>query len=99
MNDQIATTRQLRTTPATGCRCCAPPRPIVMQDVPGEPGRWAVCTNTSLWHENRGDGIFLLAAGAPTQATGQVEDPWAVGGPAPVLAPGVRIDLSRESYA
>ena len=97
MNEQSTDIRGTAVSNQPVCSCCAPARPLLPEGN-GQPARWATCAATSLLHENRGDGIFLLAA-RPRQSATRAEDQWAGGGSAPSLAPGVRIDLSRESYA
>jgi hypothetical protein len=98
--------------PHTGlahCTCCAPRQLLIPRDDVGTPGRWAVCVATGGWYENRGDGVFLNvpaprqgeivpAAPAPGVAAPRPTQ-WAGGDAIPVIVPGVRIDLSKESYA
>ena len=91
------------------CTCCAPRQLLIPRDDVGTPGRWAVCVATGGWYENRGDGMFVTAPGPrqgelvpapPVQPqAGARPAQWAGGDALPVIVPGVRIDLSKESYA
>src|SRR5690349_3438668 len=96
------------TGPAT-CTCCTPRQLLIPRDDVGTPGRWAVCIASGQWYENRGDDVFGQAPGPrqgeivpppPAAAlTGPRPGQWAGGDALPVIVPGVRIDLSKESYA
>ncbi len=108
------TTRSALDTPTLAyCTCCTPRQLLIPRDDIGTPGRWAVCVATGAWYENRGDGLFS-AAPAPRQGDiidmipvrpaqpvvgGGRVDQWAGGDALPTIVPGVRIDLSKESYA
>ena len=113
MDTQETRVRLETPTPAY-CTCCTPRQLLIPRDDVGTVGRWAVCVATGAWYENRGDGVFV-AAPAPRQgdvveivparpAAGAGpgtprRDPWAGGDALPAIVPGVRIDLSKESYA
>ena len=102
-------------TPALAyCTCCTPRQLLIPRDDIGTPGRWAVCVATGAWYENRGDGVFAAAPGphqgevveiVPARPPGAAltgpprGDQWAGGDGLPAIVPGVRIDLSKESYA
>ncbi|HMA34293.1 MAG TPA: hypothetical protein VKY74_07395 [Chloroflexia bacterium] len=87
------------------CNCCTPRQLLIPRDDIGTPGRWAVCLASGAWYTNRGDGLFVSApapqAGELLPAPGPRAraDAWAGGDSLPVVVPGVRIDLSKESYA
>jgi hypothetical protein len=101
-------TQNTRTTATPGlayCTCCAPAQILIPRDDLGEPGRWAVCLATGAWYEAR-DGRFIATAmpreGAivPAPAGWRAGDGgWTGGDARPAIVPGVRIDLSKESYA
>ena len=90
------------------CACCTPRQLLVPRDEVGTPGRWAVCPARQNWYENRGDGIFeRVAVPGPAPAPAPPAwpqgiapgDQWAGGDALPTIVPGVRIDLSRETYS
>jgi hypothetical protein len=108
--DTQETRLRLETPALAYCTCCTPRQLLIPRDDGGTPGRWAVCVATGAWYENRGDGVF---AAAPAPRPGEVvemvptpaprglhrADQWADGDGLPAIVPGVRIDLSKESYA
>ena len=112
--DTQDTRLRLETPTLAYCTCCTPCQLLIPRDDVGTPGRWAVCVATGAWYENRGDGVFAAApaphAGEvveiiparPAVGAGlgrQRGNQWADGDGLPAIVPGVRIDLSKESYA
>jgi len=101
-------TQNTRTAATPGlayCTCCAPGQILIPRDDLGEPGRWAVCLATGAWYEAR-DGRFIATAAPREGAIVRTPAAWCAGdggwtgGDArPAIVPGVRIDLSKESYA
>ena len=102
-------TRQIENEVTPGvsyCACCTPPQLLIPRDDVGAPERWAVCVATGAWYE-RGDNGRFAAAPAPRQGDLVVARPavlraagqWTGGDALPAIVPGVRIDLSKESYA
>jgi hypothetical protein len=109
----IQNTHTAATPGLAYCTCCAPGQILIPRDDLGEPGRWAVCLATGAWYEAR-DGRFVATAApregailpapartaAPTPVGWRTGDGgWTGGDARPAIVPGVRIDLSKESYA
>ncbi len=105
----IQNTRTAATPGLAYCTCCAPAQILIPRDDLGEPGRWAVCLATGAWYAAR-DGRFVATAApregtivpapAPTPVGWRAGDGgWTGGDARPAIVPGVRIDLSKESYA
>jgi hypothetical protein len=87
---------ELATGPVVAyCACCTPRQLLIPRDDLEGPGRWAVCPARGAWYANRGDGTFLRAAAPGAWPASQ----WSGGAALPAIVPGVRIDLSKESYA
>jgi hypothetical protein len=98
-------TRTIATPGLAYCTCCAPAQILIPRDDLGEPGRWAVCLATGAWYEAR-NGRFVATAApregaiVPAPAAWRTGDSgWTGGDARPAIVPGVRIDLSKESYA
>jgi hypothetical protein len=98
-------TRTAATPGLAYCTCCAPAQILIPRDDLGEPGRWAVCLATGAWYEAH-DGRFVATAApregaiVPTPVGWRSGDGgWTGGDARPAIMPGVRIDLSKESYA
>ena len=90
------------------CTCCAPRQLLIPRDDVGMMGHWAVCLATGMWYAGGGDGRFAPSAGpqvgaiVPSPAQGMTATgaaAWAGGDALPAIVPGVRIDLSKETYA
>ncbi len=101
-------TQQTYVVPGVAyCTCCAPHQLLIPRDDVGEPGHWAVCLASGAWYAGAGDGRFAPSAGpqlgalvpAPTQGWDGGAAAWAGGDALPAIVPGVRIDLSKETYA
>jgi hypothetical protein len=103
-------TQQTNVIPGLAyCSCCAPRQLLIPRDDLGAPGQWGVCLGTGAWYAADGLGQMRPAAGpppvqalvpAPAQGIAPARaNAWAGGDGLPSIVPGVRIDLSKESYA
>ncbi len=79
------------------CRCCHPASPLIPRV--GEEGQgYALCLYTGRTHSIEGDTTRLTPVGDPlAEAFSRYDYGWPED--KPVLAPGVRVDLSRDTYA
>ncbi len=72
------------------CRCCQPPMVLIPRAGQGDDLRYALCLRTGRMHLIEGAESRLVAQSNPRDGEG---------GGRPELAPGVRVDLSRDTYA
>ncbi len=77
--------------PALTCRCCNPGSTLIPRAGQGEGQRYALCLRSGRMHVIAGGEVQLLTRPQP--------DRGGEGGGRPDLAPGVRVDLSRDTYA
>ncbi|HUS14184.1 MAG TPA: hypothetical protein VM536_04105 [Chloroflexia bacterium] len=91
------------TAPAY-CTCCTPRQLLIPRDDLDGAGRWAVCVGSGAWYESRGAAYTQTAPPQPgvlttTYPQQELVNAWAGGGQYPAIVPGIRIDLSKQSYA
>jgi hypothetical protein len=73
------------------CRCCNPGSTLIPRAGQNAGPRYALCLRTGRMH--------LIEGGEVRLQTRPQTDRGGAGGGRPDLAPGVRIDLSRDTYA
>ena len=95
MDTQTLDTNRTADLVIAYCACCTPRQLLIPRDDLEGPGRWAVCPARGAWYANQG-GTF---SPAPAPGTPAARSQWTDGGAFPAIVPGVRIDLSKESYA
>lgn len=76
---------------ALTCRCCNPGSTLIPRAGQSTGPRYALCLRTGRMH--------LIEAGEVRLQTRPQTDRGGAGGGRPDLAPGVHVDLSRDTYA